>query len=209
MFVYLKLLSIVIAVSLDGLGVGMTYGMRKVRIPLHGLLIIMCCSGIIVLISMTAGHLIKHVISPMVTDMLGSFIFIGLGFYVLCSVMLKEHTKSNSAKSDLPHKNNMKELASILQDPMQADKDRSGVISITESFVLGTALALDAFAAGLGASMLGYTPLLTAVLVATMSGLFLYSGLKIGLLLSKNKLLKKFTFIPPVLLIGIGIYHLF
>src|SRR5699024_8656297 len=84
MFVYLKLLSIVIAVSLDGLGVGMTYGMRKVRIPLHGLLIIMCCSGIIVLISMTAGHLFKHVISPMVTDMLGSFIFIGLGFYVLC-----------------------------------------------------------------------------------------------------------------------------
>src|SRR5699024_11807929 len=94
---------------------------------------------------------------------------------------------SNSAKFDIPHKNNMKELASILQDPMQADKDRSGVISITESFVLGTALALDAFAAGLGASMLGYTPLLTAVLVATMSGLFLYSGLKIGLLLSKDR----------------------
>lgn len=209
MIVYLKLLSIVIAVSIDGLGVGMTYGMRKIRIPLNGLLIIMCLSGTIVLISMTVGHMIKNVISPTMTDMLGSFIFIGLGLFVLCSVISKNRTKSRKRKNSPSKKaTNVNPFTSILSDPTKADKDQSGIISTTEAFVLGTALALDAFAAGLGASMLGYSPFLTAILIAAMSGLFLYTGLKVGLLLAKNQTITKLTFVPPLFLIGIGVYHL-
>lgn len=210
MIVFVKLLSIVIAVSLDGFGVGITYGMRKIRIPLIGLFIIMCCSGIIVLTSMTVGHLIKSVISPNITSMIGSFILIGLGIFVLCSV-IRTKTPNRSTEKNYSTKktNNLRQLQTILHDPTKADKDRSGIISTAEALVLGTALALDAFAAGFGASMLGYAPLLTAILIAVMSGLFLYSGIKLGLLLAKNKTVTKLTYVPPLFLIGIGIYHLF
>src|SRR5699024_4335916 len=76
-----------VAVSLDGFGVGMTYGMRKIRIPLSGFIIIVSCSGLIVLLSMTIGHFITRFIPPTITGNIGSFILIGLGSFVLLSIL--------------------------------------------------------------------------------------------------------------------------
>ena len=87
MVFYINLLFIVIAVSLDGFGVGVTYGMRKIRIPFKALLVIMLCSGIIVLISMMIGHLLRTIISPTVASMIGSTILIFIGIFVLFSIV--------------------------------------------------------------------------------------------------------------------------
>src|SRR5690625_3085806 len=92
--------------------------------------------------------------------------------------------------------NQLQHFDSVLSDPFQADKDRSGTISVSEAFILGTALALDAFGAGLGAAMLGYSPLITAVLIASMSGLFVFTGIKVGFLLSRNRMVARLTFMP-------------
>ncbi|MBO1004862.1 sporulation membrane protein YtaF [Pseudogracilibacillus auburnensis] len=208
MIFYMNLISIVIAVSLDGFGVGITYGMRNIRISFLALLTIMLCSGVIVLCSMLVGNILRMFISPAITSVLGSIILIMLGLFVLYSNI---HSKKNQQIShDVTNKdeNKFSHFKSVMSDPHQADKDRSGSISVGEAFVLGIALALDAFGAGFGAAMLGYSPMLTSFLVATMSGLFVYSGIKIGLLLSKNKLLAKLTFLPPILLICIGVYNL-
>lgn len=209
MMFYVNLLSIVIAVSLDGFGVGITYGMRKIRITLGGLFMIMCCSGVIVVTSMTIGHIIRNIISPTITTMIGSFILIALGVFVFVSIALPISTKKRKNKALLTEKSRLHHLKTIMSDPTKADKDKSGIISTSEAFILGTALALDAFAAGLGASMLGYNPIITALLIATMSGLFLSSGIKLGNLLSKNKTLAKLPYLPPLFLITIGVYNLF
>lgn len=197
MLAYMGLMLLVIAVSLDGFGVGITYGMRKIRVPLSALAIIMLCSGVIVLASMTIGHLLSGFISSEVTKMLGSGILISLGLFSLYSLIRPE-----KAVSDDQHK-----LKTVLASPDKADLDNSGQISPVEACLLGAALALDAFGAGIAASMLGYAPTLTAVLVALMSGLFVYSGIRTGVFLSKNKKLKKMTFVPPVLLITIGVIN--
>src|SRR5690625_4473556 len=96
MMYYMKLISIVIAVSLDGFGVGMTYGMRKIRISISSLFIIMCCSGFIVITSMTIGHLLRAFISPAFTDAIGSLILIFLGLFILYSMI---RMKKNEQKS--------------------------------------------------------------------------------------------------------------
>ena len=93
--------------------------------------------------------------------------------------------------------------------PDKADLDQSGSISAGEAFLLGLALALDAFGAGIGASMLGYSPALTAVLTACMSGFFLFFGMKLGIFLSQQEKLQRLTFLPPVILIAIGIFNIF
>lgn len=207
MIFYMNLIFIVIAVSLDGFGVGMTYGMRNIRITITALLIIMCCSGFIVITSMTVGHLIRVIVSPTITSGLGSFILIGLGIFVLLSMSRPDPRGKKKRSTTISEKSPLYRLKSVINDPTKADDDRSGVISSSEATILGTALALDAFAAGLGASMLGYSPGLTAVLIALMSGLFLFSGMKLGHLLSKNKTLTRLTYLPPLLLISIGLYH--
>ena len=195
------LLFLVIAVSLDGFGVGMTYGMRQVRVPIHALIIIMFCSGIVVMASMTLGTVLRSFISPDIAGMFGGVILILLGLFSLYNILRPEKTNRN----DGAVKHRLDDLKEVLVTPHNADLDQSGAISSSEALLLGIALALDAFGAGFGASMLGYSPLLTAGLVACMSGLFLLCGIKIGVLLSKNKMLQRLTFLPPLLLIGLGI----
>ncbi|ARO60791.1 Uncharacterized protein B5E38_3298 [Bacillus cereus] len=96
----------------------------------------------------------------------------------------------------------------ILRKPTVADFDKSGTISAGEALLLGIALSVDSFGAGIGASLLGYAPAMMAILVAVMSSLFLFIGMKLGTVLSNMKWLQKFTFLPGVLLIIIGIWKM-
>lgn len=202
MLLYTGLFFLVIAVSLDSFGVGVTYGMRKIRVPLTGLLIIMLCSGIMVLLAMTIGNSLRSFISPSMAEVLGGGILIALGVFSLYNVLLSKREEAPE-----PRKQNI--LATVLNTPDKADLDQSGSISANEALLLGTALAMDAFGAGIGASMLGYSPMITALLIACMSGLFLFCGIKMGVLLSKNRVLQKMSFVPPILLIALGIFNIF
>ncbi|GAB3794625.1 sporulation membrane protein YtaF [Virgibacillus kimchii] len=201
MLLYTGLFFLVIAVSLDSFGVGVTYGMRKIRVPLTGLLIIMLCSGIMVLLAMTIGNSLRSFISPSMAEVLGGGILIALGVFSLYNVLLSKREEAPE-----PRKQNI--LATVLNTPDKADLDQSGSISANEALLLGTALAMDAFGAGIGASMLGYSPMITALLIACMSGLFLFCGIKMGVLLSKNRVLQKMSFVPPILLIALGIFNI-
>jgi len=205
MLFYTGLIFLVIAVSLDGFGVGVTYGIRKIKVPFTALFIIMLCSGLVVLLSMTMGSMLSSLISPHLAKIFGGCILFSLGIFSLYNII-----RANDNPDDLNrHENNRSNvLKTVLTNPDQADLDSSGVISTHEALLLGLALALDAFGAGLGASIIGYSPLLTTLLISCMSGFFLFSGIKVGLFLSKSKQLQQMTFIPPLLLIMLGIYNI-
>jgi|SRR5690625_668158 len=205
MLFYTGLLFLVIAVSLDGFGVGMTYGMRKIHVPFTALAIIMLCSGCVVLISMTIGNMLSSFVSPHLTTHLGGLILIMIGCFSLYNIIRSNAKPSQSKNTRGEPKHTFK---TVLSTPDQADLDQSGIISANEALILGVALALDAFGAGIGASMLGYSPLMTTILIALMSGLFVYCGIKIGLILLRNKYLQKMTFLPPLILITLGVMNL-
>ena len=63
-------------------------------------------------------------------------------------------------------------VINVLKKPTAADLDNSGSITGIEAFILGIALSLDAFGAGFGAALLGYSPYALAIAVALMSSLF-------------------------------------
>lgn len=81
-------------------------------------------------------------------------------------------------------------MIQILRKPTVADFDKSGTISAGEALLLGIALSVDSFGAGIGASLLGYVPAMMAILVAIMSSLFLFIGMKLGTVLSNMKWLQ-------------------
>jgi len=203
MLFYTGLAFLVIAVSLDGFGVGISYGMRKIIVPNIALLIIMLCSGIVILISMTVGHMLHQVISPQNASILGGVILILLGLFSLVNLIRSKQTPDVSSR-----KEKVNRFTTILMKPDKADWDASGTISSNEALILGIALSLDAFGAGIGASIIGYSPIITPILISLMSGLFVFSGLKIGLLLSKSKQMQKISFIAPLLLIILGILNM-
>ncbi|MFD1334240.1 sporulation membrane protein YtaF [Oceanobacillus iheyensis] len=207
MLIYAGMLLLVMAVSLDGLGVGITYGMRKIKVPFIAILIIMICSGCIVYTSMTIGELLSNILSTKITSMLGGSILIFLGIFSLINIFRSKNDSKHSEELHDPSK--LENLKTVMSTPDNADLDKSGVISVGEAFLLGLALALDAFGAGIGAAMLGYPPFTTAILTAVMSGLFLKCGIQLGSFLSKNQKLRRLSFLPPAILISIGVLNLF
>lgn len=201
---YTGILLLVIAVSIDGFGVGISYGIQKIKVPLLAVLMIVFCSGLTVFMAMILGDMIKSFLSPVFSEKLGGVLLILLGIFTLQNIIRsnkkKEATVENATK--------LQDMKKVLRFPVQADLDRSGNISISEAAILGIALALDAFGAGIAASLLDYSAVITAILVAIMSGAFLIFGLRLGLLLAKYNDIQFFTYLPSLLLITIGLFNL-
>ncbi|TQS74876.1 sporulation membrane protein YtaF [Ornithinibacillus gellani] len=205
MLFYMGLIFLIIAVSLDSFGVGIAYGMQKIHVPWLAMGIIMCCSGVIVFLSMTVGHVLNTFISASFTKWIGGFILIAIGLFSFVN-SLRSQRKTNSKEQS--HSSGMQHFKTVLTAPDQADLDHSGIITAGEALLLGAALALDAFGAGIGAAIIGYPPLITAFSVACMSGIFLHMGMCTGFFLSQHKKMQRLTFLPSVLLITLGIMNI-
>ncbi|WP_088042990.1 sporulation membrane protein YtaF [Bacillus sp. EAC] len=209
----LSLLLLACALSLDSCSVGFTYGLRKVKIPLKSIITIASCSGIILMTSMGIGHAITNFFSPLLAKRIGGFVLVCIGLWVLFQFYRSNKGSNSSVEEKIEVEDKVIDfefeilgiVVKILRKPTAADLDRSGSIRGLEAILLGFALSLDAFGAGIGASMLGFSPLLTAVVTSTASALFLLFGMKLGNILSKNLWLQKLTFLPGVFLILLGL----
>jgi putative sporulation protein YtaF len=206
-----SLLLLAFAVSLDSFSVGFTYGLRKMRIPIKSILIIACCSGLILLFSMAAGHFLTGILPEETTEKFGGILLILMGSWVLYQFFRPEKEQDFLIQEKTVMNLEMKSLGiviQILRKPASADIDRSGTINGVESFLLGFALSIDAFGAGIGASMLGFSPVDMSLSVAVMSSSFLLAGMKTGYAFSRWSWLDKLACLPGLLLIAIGIWKL-
>lgn len=201
-----SLLIIAFALSLDSASVGFTYGLRKVHIPYKSIFLITVCSMSVLLAAMGFGRFLTGILSPNIASSVGGVILIVIGVWILVQFFLGNNQEENEEKTLINIE--IKALGvviQILRRPTIADFDKSGTIVGIEAVFLGMSLSLDSFGAGLGISMLGYPPLLTAIMIAGMGAIFLMLGITIGKVLSSVGWLQRLTFIPGVLLIVIGL----
>ncbi len=212
MFQISSLLLLAFAVSLDSFSVGFTYGMRKMKIPLKSIFIIACCSAGTMLIAMVIGDLLTRIFPVFVTERLGGVILVLIGAWVLYQFFRPEKENSEEQESETTlimfEIKTLGIVINILKKPMSADFDKSGTITGVEALLLGLALSLDAFGAGIGAALLGYSPIVMSILVACMSSLFVSFGIKSGYLLTRFSWVDKFSCLPGIILIMIGIWKL-
>ncbi len=206
----ISLLLLAMAISLDSFSTGVVYGLRKMKIPIKSIIIIAICTAISLGIAMFAGQLLLHVLSPTIANRIGGVILIMIGGWVVFQFFRSEraHIEKEEVEERLVLDWEIKALGiviHILKKPTRADFDQSGTITGVEALLLGVALSLDAFGAGIGAAMIGYSPFMLSGLAALMSGVFLTTGLHIGSFFSKSAGIQKFAFMPGVLLILIGI----
>ena len=221
---FVSLCMLALAVSLDGFGVGLTYGMRQMRIPLASIGIVSFCSGLAFCASMRVGELIAGRMAPGTARDAGALLLIAIGVWALFQIARSKHDSAD-LPPDVPAgrpaaaEPNGKTVArielkrfglviQILRTPSLADMDRSGTISAKEAIVLGTALSLDAFGAGVGAAWVGFAPFSAAVAVALASGLCIALGLRCGLKFAAVGLTRKLTLLPGCILILMGILKL-
>ncbi|TWI56999.1 sporulation membrane protein YtaF [Halalkalibacter nanhaiisediminis] len=206
-----SLLALALAVSLDSFGVGLTYGLRKMKLPLRSLFFIAGCSAISILIAMLFGTMIQAYLSPRVAESLGGIILILIGAWALYQVFRPAKSTEKTREDEVILNFEIKMFGvviRILRKPMVADIDNSGTITGREAIFLGIALSLDAFGAGIGAALIGFSPVGMAISVAVMSALFVTLGMKSGFRFSDSEWVKKCSFIPGLLLIILGVWSL-
>jgi len=221
----LHLASIVLlafAVSLDSFGVGLNYGLRQIRLPKASIAIIALCSGIMMLAAMLLGNLIMSLIPERYVKWAGGAILIVIGVWAVLQMLLKRSEdgegESVAATSAAPASASCDpkrvwrmELRSlgivieILRTPSSADVDRSGTITPSEAALLGTALSLDAFGAGIGAAFIGLPPWITSGVIAIFCAIFLKLGISAGTLAAGVSWVRKLTILPGIILIVLGL----
>lgn len=214
-FAYLFILAF--AVSIDSFGVGITYGFRKIKIPISSIFIISLASALMILFSMQIGVWISLLLSSSVAKWIGSIILILIGLWVIMQVLYQDSKENDIDYEPKKQDGNLisieiKRLGlviQILRTPMKADIDRSGIISAIEAVFLGLALSLDAFGAGLGAALIGFQPVETAITIAGMSGVFIILGIRLGFIFSGIRWLKKFSILPGIIMVIIGVIKIF
>ena len=192
------ILAIAVASNLDNAGVGIAYGVRKIRISTVPNLLIAVISGIATLLSGYVGDAITRYIPAAAASWLGALVMIVVGVWVMSEPLRKRRERGAESANV---------VARILRHPETADFDKSSTIGIGEAFVLGIALAMNALVGGFDAGVFHIGVMWTAVAVAVFSFVLLGISAFLGSRYAAETLGDKATYIAGILLIVIGIHQ--
>jgi putative sporulation protein YtaF len=204
-----------LALNVDSFVVGMAYGTRQIKVPPLSLLIISSISVAAISVSMAGGKMLLAYIPDAVSHQLGGILLLFLGSWVLLQTR-----RANRAGAESDQENSVNRMIrihirplglviQILKEPARADQDSSGAISPQESIFLGTALAMDAFAAGFAVSMLGFSIVFTALVVGVGHFLLTYMGILTGRTIMVSGVGRQISILPGCILILLGLYKIF
>ena len=196
-----------LAVSTDGFMVGIAYGVKKIRMPIVAMAIIFLASSLAVTIAMTLGKGLASFFNPTVAARLGAIVLVLIGLYYLLQAGLQRVCNRKSNEEEALLSLNVRPLGiivQILKEPASADFDDSGEISPQEAFFLGTALAMDAFAAGIGLAMTGFNILLTAITVGMLQFILINIGLTVGRIMENERLKNISSLLAGIILLVLG-----
>lgn len=170
-----------ISSSIDSLGIGITYGLRKTKLYKIDKFILFVISFIMTLISGFIGNILKNILSTSICDFLGSFILICMGLFIIIQTNEKE---------------------------LSFDLDNSNDINYKEAILLGLALSLDSLCIGIGAATIGINIYVFSFFTAILQYLFLSLGNFLGIHLVNFKFVPQsiWTKISGILLICIGLF---
>lgn len=189
-----------ISASLDALLVGISYGLRGVRIRAWQNLVISSVALLGTCLSSCAGRQLLPLLPAPLADSTGSIILILLGAYYTgkhtVARLLKDRTKcDDTKKEELPPELRTVELSST-------------ALPACEALILSLTLSLNNIGIGLSASMAGLRLLPAAVMTFGCSALFLLSGNQLGRSPFLRMVGSAADPISGLLLIGLGLLQL-
>ncbi len=206
MVYFLSIFLLCLAPNLDNMVIGLAYGARKINVPFRSNLAIALFSGIATLLSSLLGSALANYIPSYTGNIIGGSIVGIMGLYTIIGHLIKN--KKNTGNKYQNGNQYIVELRNVMDDPGIADKDYSGDISLKESILLGTALAVNCLGTGFGAGMTGVNiaVLTTAVIIFSLTTISL--GAVIGRRWAAKFLGDQATILSGLLLLAVGIYQI-
>lgn len=213
-----SILILAISLSLDAFGVGLVYGLRKIRIPLIPKLIICLFSIFYAGAALIIGNSLSNLLPTFASKLIGVTILIVMGCWIIVQALLRK--KEEPATSPMKNttdktlfKFGIKSLGitiQVVRNPAKGDIDDSGIIDIFEALLLGLALSVDAIGVGIGSALTGFHSMFIPIAVGLFQLGFLYVGTHLGgKVVAIGRINKKFiSILPGLLLVSLAIVRL-
>lgn len=176
------------SVSLDSLGVGISYGIRKVRIP-FAYKILMCFFSIFYAsLALFAGKSLSNFLTPAFSNFLGFSVLCAMGTWIIFQGIFRSTEKNSLQKNSSTESKTLMKfvikslgiIIHVVKNPLDCDLDKSGTIDIKEAIILGLVLSLDAIGVGIGSALSNIYSMSIPFFVALFQLIFLYLGTFVG-----------------------------
>ncbi|MDP4086888.1 MAG: sporulation membrane protein YtaF [Bacillota bacterium] len=182
---WLIILAFATSSSIDNLGVGISYGVRNIKIRVSANLIISIICFLMSEVGINFGVWISRVFPGVFPFLIGALLLIIIGIRI---ILLAIPRKNKSSQLLVEQEGPNQRIEDIFRNPEVADIDQSGIISMGEAVILGVALSINALTNGLGAGLIGFSPFTISFTAAIGSFICVWSGIKLGNKLAKVRI---------------------
>lgn len=186
---WIIILAFAVSSSIDNLAVGISYGVRDIRITIRKNFLVAVICFLMSIAGISFGVWLSTVLPGMTSVIVGAFLLFVIGIRI---ILLAKPRNKRTVKENGRHDNDPKSFKGILRNPEMADIDKSGDIGWGEAIFLGVALSANALTNGLGAGLLGFSPFAIALMAAIGSYFSVWAGVNLGAKLATVRI-GKFT----------------
>jgi len=158
-----------VSANIDSVVVGLSLGLKNIKIGFHINLLIACILSAVTVLSVAAGGVFQRFVPEGISSAAGGGLLILIGLYSLYKVFFPGGRKKSRPS-----------CLDVLETPEKADKDSSGYIDAKESVILAAVLSLNNLGMGIGAGLAGLDFCLTAAFSFGLSVVFLSAGCWLG-----------------------------
>ncbi|TAL55832.1 sporulation membrane protein YtaF [Pandoraea sp.] len=206
------ILLIAVSSNLDNIGVGTSYGVRKINIPIASNLLIAVVTATGTFLSIILGQTVCLFISRGTAGLLGGGIIVVAGLWVVFQERfmhgVREPSQAEPILKARCSRYGLRHIVQILDNPIVADWDFSGHIDLREALALAFALTINNIPNGVGAGTLGLNAYAMTAAVFVVSIITIWLGIYFGKL--GVRWMGRFTgVLGGVLLICVGFYEIF
>ncbi|MGE7945450.1 sporulation membrane protein YtaF [Lysinibacillus sp. NPDC093688] len=174
---WLMIVAFTFSSSIDNLGVGLSYGIRKINVRFDKNIVISVICFLMSMGGITFGVWLSKILPGMLPVIIGALLLFIIGIrIILLAKPRKEETSIVGSNNKIQSKN----VQDILKNPEEAHFNKSGEIGWGESILLGIALSANALTNGVGAGLLGLSPLVISITAAIGSFITVWIGVKLG-----------------------------
>ncbi|PIC85366.1 sporulation membrane protein YtaF [Sporosarcina sp. P20a] len=161
---WLLIAGFAISSSIDNFGVGLSYGVQRVRIPFTSNALIAVICFIFSLIGIVSGVWLAEMLPGILPDLIAFAVLSIIGIRIMIIAFRQQR----------------KNQANVFSEPEKMDFDGSSHISLGEALLLGIALSANALTNGVGAGLLALSPITIALSAAVGSYITLSIGVGLG-----------------------------
>lgn len=204
------MLVLAFSLSIDAIGIGLSYGIRKIKIPFSAECVIGAVSFLVIYVSMAFGKFLCGLITENAGEIIGAVILFAIGIWIISQSLKEQKEQTIKEKTFNFIIKPLGITVKIMRTPESCDLNKSNTIEPFEAIYLGAALSFDSIGVGITSSAFGFNKLIFSLLVCLFQIVLLNFGTMIGKKFNKIKYINKIsTVLSGAILIGIASFKIF